>query len=72
MALIPVQVVQNDSDWFIIPTELYPKFLELSNKIEKCENHSDEWYNTIDEFEEQFAEYATGGDINIVNLYADI
>lgn len=67
-----VQVLQNDSDWYIIPNDLIVEFSDLSNLIYECEQESDEWYEAIEEFEAQFAHYATGGDINNIKLYADI
>ena len=54
-----VAVQDSDSHWYIIPQELHYKFKALLE--------SDE-----DEFIETFSEYMTGGDLNNIQLYAEI
>ena len=54
-----VAVQDDDSHWYVIPKELEDKFHELLE--------SDE-----DEFIETFSEYMTGGDLNNIQLYAEI
>ena len=54
----PVYVVSDDDGhWYLIPVALRLEF-----------------YNTTDEneFNNKFAKYRTGGDINLVQLYAEL
>ena len=55
-----VKAIELDSDWFIIPNEMYEEFIEDSNNEDMCESggFDDKWY-----------EYKTGGDLNLVQLY---
>lgn len=59
-----VKAVTDDSGhWYIIPDELYQNFLkDLDNE------------DMIDsgEFGEKYGKYMTGGDLNLVQLYAEI
>ena len=56
-------VKDDDGHWYIIPNDLVKDFYE---ELEKGE--SDEWgkFNGI------FSGYRTGGDLNLVQLYAEI
>lgn len=57
-----VVVVQDDSShWYVIPKELEDKFNYLLN---------DEDFE--EDFDIIFAHYRTGGDLNNIQLYADI
>ena len=59
-----VQVlIDNSNHWYIIPNDLVDEFLE-DNKNE------DLIYN--DEFDRKWEQYMTGGDLNLVQLYADL
>ena len=59
-----VQVlIDNSNHWYIIPNDLVDEFLE-DNKNE------DLIYN--DEFDRKWKQYMTGGDLNLVQLYADL
>ena len=59
-----VQVlIDNSNHWYIIPNDLLDEFLE-DNKNE------DLIYNG--EFGRKWKQYMTGGDLNLVQLYADL
>ena len=59
-----VQVlIDNSNHWYIIPNDLVDEFLE-DNKNE------DLTYNG--EFGRKWEQYMTGGDLNLVQLYADL
>ncbi len=60
----PVVAVQDqDSHWYVIPAEMKDAF------------YKDEENGSVDEYEafcEKYSEYMTGGDLNLVQLYAEI
>ena len=59
-----VKAVQDDSGhWYVIPDELYDEF------IKDLEN---EQMADSGEFDEIYGMYRTGGDLNLVQLYAEI
>lgn len=63
MALRKVKAVRDDSaHWYIIPSEKAEEFNKLLDE-------TDDEYT---EFEEKFSKYRTGGDVNNVQLYAEI
>lgn len=60
-----VSVVQDESyHWYIIPKEKETKFYQMIS-----ETTDDDDY---EEFEKEFEEYRTGGDLNTIQLYAEI
>jgi len=59
----PVKAVEMDGDWFVIPNDLYSKWLEIIDKL------SDDDSEDFTEFESIFSEYRTGGDLNNIQLY---
>lgn len=67
MPLQKVVAVQCDGDWYVIPTEMQKEFNRLSELAQVSEN-----YDEQDEFNEKFGQYATGGELNIIQLYAEI
>lgn len=67
MPLQKVVAVECDGDWYVIPSEMHDEFSSLSEKAEDSED-----YDAQDEFNEKFGKYATGGDLNLIQLYADI
>lgn len=67
MPLQKVIAVECDGDWYVIPSEMKEEFNRLSELAEVSEN-----YDEQDEFNEKFGGYATGGDLNNIQLYADI
>jgi hypothetical protein len=61
----PVAAIQDETgDWFVIPKELVGRFMDL----EETSSAVDKW----DLFESEFGEYRTGGDLNLIQLYAEI
>ena len=59
-----VKAVKDDSGhWYIIPNDLYDRF------IRDCEDQ-----NMIDtgEFDDAYGQYRTGGDLNLVQLFAEL
>jgi hypothetical protein len=52
--------------WYIIPLELKSKFIELLERSEY------EWEIIEKEFYSLFGKYRTGGDLNNVQLYAEL
>ena len=58
-----VKAMELDGDWYIIPNHLYKEFYEDSWNEELIESggFDDKWYK-----------YKTGGDLNIIQLWAEI
>ena len=56
-------VKDNDGHWFVIPAELKELFFRMLDS-----GHKDEY----EEFSSVFDEYMTGGDLNLIQLYAKI
>lgn len=52
----------DDGHWYVIPVELVDEFNRLLDGGESTE----------DEFIEKFSEFMTGGDLNLVKLYAEL
>lgn len=66
-----VYITQDDSGHdYVIPYELKDEFNELINKMASI--FEADAYDLQDEFEDKFGEYATRGDINLIELYARI
>lgn len=53
----------DDGHWYVIPDWEMATFYEMMEAGE-----ADEWNS----FNERFGEYRTGGDLNLVQLYAEI
>lgn len=67
MNVIPVKAMQDEScHWYVIPNEMSVKFSELTDKMIKEDYESQE---TIDEFDNLFGAFRTGGDLNNIQLY---
>lgn len=63
--LIKVVAVQDDSGhWYVIPSEKLDMFNEL------MESTSEE--DDFESFDLEFGKYMTGGDLNLIQLYAEI
>lgn len=62
-----VVAVQADGDWYVIPHEMLEDFRELSQLAEVSTN-----YDAQDAFGMLYGHYATGGDLNNIQLYAEI
>lgn len=54
----------NDGHWFIIPSEQLQLFREGLHDAEKIDDYG--------AFEESFSKYRTNGDLNNIQLYAEI
>jgi len=54
------------SHWYVIPADLYDEFSKLYQKA-----YEDD-YEAQEEFEEKFGQYRTGGDLNNVQLWAEV
>lgn len=58
----PVKVIQDDDcHWYVIPADMAQTFYELLEAGEQ-----DEYVK----FNDTFGEYRTGGDLNLIQLYA--
>lgn len=62
-----IAIQDESSHWYVIPAESKSEFNEL---IERFMNTDD--YDILSEFETKFDKYRTGGDLNNVQLYAEI
>ena len=59
-----VKAVKDDSShWFIIPNELYENFLKDLDNEDMVDNG---------EFDNKYGKYRTGGDLNLIQLYAEV
>jgi len=56
-------VKDQDGHWYVIPDIEFATFLEMEENGE-----ADEWNS----FNDRFSAYRTGGDLNLVQLYAEI
>lgn len=54
----------NDSHWFVVPEDVAGQFYSM---LRDCEASDD-----YEPFEVTFGKYRTGGDLNLVQLYAEI
>ncbi len=64
-----VKAIQDsDSHWYVIPNDLISEFTDLDAKI----SNDDSEYDSQEIFSEKFEHYRTGGDLNNIQLYADI
>lgn len=65
--MIKVHAVQdNDSHWFVIPSEMVDDFNEL---LERMSEENDFTSKAEEIFIEKFDQYMTGGDLNLTQLY---
>ncbi len=59
-----VKAISDESgDWYVIPNELFESFLE---------DEQNEDFVDSGEFDNKYGKYRTGGDLNLVQLYANI
>lgn len=75
--LIKVVAVQDDgSHWYIIPKDSQQEFHDLSNAVYNAYNNVDVKQEKLNEvenaFNTKFSKYRTGGDLNNIQLYAEI
>lgn len=59
-----VAIKDNDGHWFVIPSEHLQFFRDSLHDAEKMDDY--------EAFEESFSKYRTGGDLNNIQLYAEI
>lgn len=65
--LTKVYCTQDESGhWYVMPLELKSKFIELLKRSEY------EWNVVEEEFNNTFSKYMTRGDLNLVQLYAEL
>lgn len=65
----PVQ--DDDGHWYIIPHSEVELFYLSTEAIQSVEPESEDWYEELSIFEHRFGKYMTGGDLNLVPLYAE-
>lgn len=67
----PVKVLQDESShWYVIPITKYERWLELQNQIDAAGNP---WKEQLYmDFEVEFNKYRTGGDLNNIQLFAQL
>lgn len=58
-----VKAVKEDGHWYVIPDSEFTIFYEMEEQGE-----ADEWNS----FNERFSQYRTGGDLNLIQLWAEI
>jgi hypothetical protein len=59
-----VKAVKDESGhWYIIPNELYNDFCDDGDNDDMCDSG---------EFDDKYRIYRTGGDLNIIQLYAEL
>ena len=56
-------ITDESGDWYVIPNELFESFLE---------DGQNEDFVDSGEFDNKYGKYRTGGDLNLVQLYANI
>lgn len=60
----PIHAVTDDSGhWYVIPLRLAGDFYEDSENEDFCDSG---------EFDKKYGEYMTGGDLNLIQLYAEL
>lgn len=57
-----IAIEDNDGHWYVIPADMVNVFHKLLEGGEDTES----------EFMEKFNDYTTGGDLNLIQLYAEI
>ena len=57
---VPCKAIDVDGDWYVIPNQLESQF---------CEDMEDEELIEDGDFSDKYSEYATGGDLNLTQLY---
>lgn len=62
--LKPVKAVQDESGhWYVVPVDLYSEF---------SKDELDEELVDSGEFDNKWGQYRTGGDLNLIQLYAEV
>jgi hypothetical protein len=69
--LQPVEALQDDScHWYVIPSSMIGKWMELNDLM--ASDNQTVFEEAESEFIALFSKYMTGGDLNNVQLYAEI
>jgi hypothetical protein len=59
-----VKAVKDDSGhWYVIPNDLYEEFIKDEQNEDMVDNGK---------FDEKYGKYMTGGDLNLIQLYAEV
>lgn len=68
-----VKAVQDsDGHWYVIPNRMLAEFSRMLSENHRKEESDERYLPDIwAEFNDKFAEYQTGGDLNLVQLYID-
>jgi len=65
-----VKAMMDDAgNWYVIPNKMLHDFIILLDKVYESGFYDDD---AAAEFEEKFGKYRTGGNVNNIQLYADI
>ena len=65
-----VRAMQDDSGhWYVFPDYLADEYKDSMNAMYETDFEN---YDLIQKFEEKFSKYRTGGDLNNVQLFAEI
>lgn len=73
MPLQKVVALRDDNaHWYVIPAEMREEFRVLLEQSTDTNLKDDDMYDAQDKFISKFSQYATGGDLNNTQLYADI
>lgn len=68
--MIKVKAVRDESmHWYVIPETMYEEWNKLMDDLYKTGFDDND---LINKFEEKFSKYMTGGDLNNIQLYAEI
>lgn len=72
MELQKVKAIEEDGDWYVLPEDIYDTFINDIATMNCLADTSDEWYEATAQFVNKYEEYRTGGDLNLIQLYAEI
>ena len=62
-------MMDDAGNWYVIPNKMLHDFIILLDKVYESGFYDDD---AEAEFEEKFGKYRTGGNVNNIQLYADI
>lgn len=67
--MMAIKAIEHDTDWYLIPNELYTEFYRLTEKF-----NSDDYphrYDDEEEFNKKFDKFRINGDLNNIQLYIE-
>lgn len=71
-----VAIHDDDSNWYVIPAEMHVEFNRMLNESSMYFGHDEDGveahYKAEEAFIDKFNKYRTGGDLNNIQLYAEI